>query len=228
MKIFSQYTLIARALPTIIGLLPLYVLQYVYLGDLIHFNSLMLRILGDISLSSVIFYTFNQYFIRIPSKVFEDILFKKQLYFPTTNLLMYSDNEYSDELKNAVRKSVYQNFDIKMPGKNYEKKDEISARKRVRDVIRLMIGKVKDGYLVLQHNIEYGFVRNMWGASITGIFGSLLLMGASTQGSILAIAGKTLLCIYITYLLIAPKIVRYFGQAYAKKLIEEYYEIISK
>ena len=161
MKIFSLYNLIARIFPTIIGLVPFFIFQYFFLNNIWSIDSLIASAVGNIGLSTILLYTFNQYFIRIPSKIFEDLLFSNQLYFPTTNFLMYSNKEYSNEFKNKIRQSVNADFSIKLPTADEEKKDEKVARKRIKDAIRVIIGKVEDGYLVLQHNIEYGFVRNL-------------------------------------------------------------------
>ncbi|HTA77045.1 MAG TPA: hypothetical protein VK791_07805 [bacterium] len=222
MKIFSKYGIVARIFPTIIGLIPLFIFQYFYLRNLLNVNSVWAATIGNASFSTILIYTFNQYFVRIPSKIFEDWLFKKKLYFPTTNFLMYSDGEYSDELKNNIRQKIRDEFSLKLPNKSEEKRDEKSARKRINEANRLMIGKVQDGYLVLQHNIEYGFVRNLWGASLVGSIGALLLISVSAHEGFLRIVGAILAIAYCVYLAFGFLVIKYFGRAYACKLIEEY------
>lgn len=225
MKIFSQYNIIARIFPTIIGLIPLFIFQYFFLNNILSIDSVIASVVGNISLSTILLYTFNQYFVRIPSKIFEDLLFGEQLYFPTTNFLMYSDDEYSNEFKDRIRQSVNSDFSIQLPDANDEKNDEKGARKRIKDAVRVIIGKVKDGYLVLQHNIEYGFVRNLWGASLVGVLGSILLIYVSIPTSPLYELGKVLATIFGIYLVFGFLIIKYLGRAYARKLIEEYYKI---
>lgn len=222
MKIFSQYSIIARIFPTIIGLIPLFVFQYFYLNNILSIDSLIAAAIGNIGLSTILIYAFNQYFVRIPSKIFEDWLFGKQLYFPTTNFLLYSDDEYSDDFKNKIRTRIQSDFSLQLPDKEAESKDEIDARKRIKDAVRLMIGKVQDGYLVFQHNIEYGFVRNLWGASLTGMLGSLLLVVASNYSNFLYTVGIIFTVAFVAYLIFGFLILKYFGRAYARKLIEEY------
>ncbi len=222
MKIFSTYNLIARIFPTIIGLIPWFVFQYFYLNNIWNIDSLIASAVGNVGLSTILLYTFNQYFVRIPSKIFEDFLFKKQLYFPTTSFLMYSDDEYSSEFKDQIRQAVKRDLSIQLPTADDEHKNEKDARKRIKDSIRVIIGKVKDGYLVLQHNIEYGFVRNLWGASLSGIFGSLLLIFLSEPLSLLRTVGVICLIGYGLYLCFGFVVIKYFGRAYARKLIEEY------
>ena len=227
MNIISHYgySVIARIFPTIIGLIPFFIFQYVFLGNFIHIDSILVSVTGNISLSTILVYAFNQYFVRLPSKIFEDYLFKKQLHFPTTNFLMFSDKEYTTDLKNAVRKSVLQDFSIVMPDKTMEKRNENEARKRIKEAVRLIIGKVKDGYLVLQHNIEYGFVRNLWGASLVGMLGSLMLIRFAYPDSVLEKIGEYLFSLYLLYTVFGFMVIKYFGRAYARKLIEEYCKV---
>lgn len=225
MKIFSQYNVIARIFPTIIGLIPFFIFQYFFLNNILSIDSVIASVVGNIGLSTILLYAFNQYFVRIPSKMFEDWLFGKQLYFPTTSFLLYSDDEYSDDFKDKIRQSINSDFSIQLPNKEEEKKDEKAARKRIKEVIRLIIGKVQDGYLVLQHNIEYGFVRNLWGASLVGLLGSALLICFAAPTDPLGAIGKVLVAAYGLYALFGFLFMKYFGKAYARKLIEEYYKM---
>lgn len=224
-KIFSQYYITARLFPTIIGLVPVFIFQYVFLDNILDIKSFISPVLIDISLSSVILYTFNQYFVRIPSKIFENLIFKNQLYFPATNFLMYSNREYSSNFKDEIRKSVKKDFSIELPNKYFENKHEIDARKRIKEIVNLIINKVRDGHLVLQHCAEYGFVRNLWGSSITGIIGSILIICYSNNGNLINHIGVALLILYSLYFLIGFFIIRYFSYLYAKRLIGEYYKI---
>lgn len=225
MKIFSKYNMIARIFPTIIGLIPLFIFQYFFLNNIFSIDSIIASMAGNIGLSTILLYAFNQYFVRIPSKIFEDFLFGKQLYFPTTSFLLYSDDEYSNDFKDKIRQSINSDFSIQLPTRREEMKDEKAARKRIKEAVRVIIGKVKDGYLVLQHNIEYGFVRNLWGASLVGVLGSLLLIYISLPTNPLNKIGVFFSIAYGFYVLIGFVIIKYFGRAYARKLIEEYYKI---
>jgi len=225
MRIFSKYNIIARIFPTIIGLIPFFIFQYFFFGNILSVDLMITSVIGNVGFSTILLYTFNQYFVRIPSKFFEDILFKKQLYFPTTTFLLYSNDEYSEDFKNKIRTSITADFDIQLPDKAAEAMDEMKARKRIKEVIRVIIGKVKDGYLVLQHNIEYGFARNLWGASLVGLLGALLLVYVTKPLSSLNNIGLIFSAVYSVYLLFGFVVIRYFSRAYARKLIEEYYKI---
>lgn len=180
---------------------------------------------GNLSLSTILLYAFNQYVVRIPSKLFEEWLFGNQMYFPTTNFLMYANEEYTSVFKNKVRDAVKKDFSIQLPNKSEESKDPAEARRRIKEVTRLIIGKVQDGYLVLQHNIEYGFVRNFWGASLVGAVGSAFLLLLAGPNSLIKLIAAILLFGYVFYCAFGFLIIKYFGCAYARKLIEEYYKM---
>ncbi len=225
MKVFSKYSLIARVFPTVLGLVPLFVFQYVFLKNSASVTLLIVSAVGNLSLSTILLYAFNQYIIRIPSKLFEEWLFSNQLHFPTTNFLMYSDHEYTEIFKDRIRDAINKDFSIQLSGKSEERKDPLAARKRIKEVTRLIIGKVQDGYLVLQHNTEYGFVRNLWGASLVGIAGSSLILLLTGPESLLRLVAVILFFGYLLYLAFGFLVIKYFGCAYARKLIEEYYKM---
>ena len=56
-------------------------------------------------------------------------------------------------------------FDITLLPEDQEKEKEEEARKKIVEAMSLIRAKVKDGRLLLQHNIEYGFVRNLIGGN---------------------------------------------------------------
>jgi ABC-type Mn2+/Zn2+ transport system permease subunit len=89
-----------------------------------------------------------------------------------------------------------------------------------------MINKVKGGYLLLKHNYEYGFSRNLWSSSIFGLVGSLILLYisiANNNESMMTISISFGL-VYLLYISFGFLLIKYVGKLYARKLIEEYYE----
>ena len=93
------------------------------------------------------------------------------------------------------------------------------------DCVSLIRGKVKDGRLLLQHNIEYGFVRNLIGGSAVAVF--LAIFNLIVFGYFLELLLPFYISLFlaITYLLIVMvgrKIIQSYGLRYAKILIQEY------
>ena len=128
--------------------------------------------------------------------------------------------------KDNLRHQIKKDFNLELSSKKHELEDELLARRNIKDAVKLIIKKVKDGHLLLKHNYEYGFTRNLWSASIIGLIGSIILLVISLSdmnGTLLSLA-ITLGIFYLLYLIFGHFVIKYVGKLYAKKLIEEYYE----
>ena len=221
MKIFmNKYTFHARFLPTVLGIIP-----FIFIFGLLPISSTVLKVLSTGALSIALTYFVMNFAVRLPAKMFEEWLFSNGLKMPTTQLLMYSNDEYQDKFKDEIRNKIFQDFNIKIPSKKSEIEDEKLSRRCIKDVIKLIIGKVKDGHLLLKHNYEYGFFRNLWASSLLGLVGSLILIFISIVNNlnILMWSSIGLFVAYCLYMLFGHLIIKYTGKLYAKKLIEEYF-----
>jgi hypothetical protein len=220
---FSKYSLQARLFPSTLGLLPFFIFQYYYLDSFFP-DLINLKIIGNIPLSLVILYFISEFVVRYLGKLYEDWLFDNKLNFPTTNFVLFKNREYSRKFKHKIRDKIAEDFDFVLPDEGEEVNDEMEARKRIKEAIGLIIGKVKDGHLVLKHSIAYGFTRNLWGASIVGLIFSFLLFVFSSKdiNSIFFLINIALLLFYLLYIILGQIIIKYFGKNYARKLIEEY------
>lgn len=222
MKIlFDKYTLRARVFPAVLGVIPFaLVLKFTPI------EPVLLKILTAGIFSSALVYVSTQFIIRIPAKMFEDWLFSNGLYMPTTNFLLYKDFEYQDQFKDNIRSQIQRDFGITLSSKEEETIDEVTARRKIKDATKLMINKVKGGYLLLKHNYEYGFSRNLWSSSIFGLIGSLLLtyLSIASNDKTMMITSIVLGSLYLLYVFFGFLLIKYVGKLYARKLIEEYYE----
>ncbi|MEX2410597.1 MAG: hypothetical protein WD607_04370 [Candidatus Paceibacterota bacterium] len=221
--LFSKYFREARLYPTILGLIPLYLLQYYYLQSFLSLEPFLVNIVGNVSFSVVILYFVGEFFVRYPGKLFEDKVFEKKMKFPTTNFILFGNEEYSKDFKEKIRQKIKKDFSLDLPNEKEEIKDEKEARLKIREAVGLIIKTVKDGHLVLKHNISYGFFRNLWSASILGLFFSIVLLCFSIGLSVgMFWFSVFLIIIYAGYLMLGKGVVVYFGENYARKLIEEY------
>ena len=222
MKILTdKYTLRARVFPAVLGVIPFaLVLKFVPI------EPVLLKVVTAGIFSSALVYLSTQFIIRIPAKMFEDWLFSNGLYMPTTNFLMYKNFEYQDQFKDNMRSQILRDFGITLSSKEEEVVDEITARRKIKDVTKLMINKVKGGYLLLKHNYEYGFSRNLWSSSIFGLIGSLILLYLSILNNERTMVVTSIVFggLYLLYVLFGFLLIKYVGKLYARKLIEEYYE----
>ena len=211
----------ARIFPAVLGVIP-----FALILKLVPIEPILLKVVTVGIFSTALVYVGTQFIIRIPAKMFEDWLFSNGLNMPTTNLLLYKDLEYQDEFKDNVRSQIKRDFNITLSSKKEEVLDEVSARRKIKDATRLMINKVKGGYLLLKHNYEYGFSRNLWSSSIFGLIGSIPLsyISMTERHKTLAVLSVVLFSLYALYLVFGYLLIKYTGKLYAKKLIEEYYE----
>lgn len=222
-QIFSKYSLEARIYPTIIGMIPFYLLQYIYFSNFIFSELFSAKIITNISSSLVALYFVSEFFVRFPSKLFEDKLFNKKIGFPTTEFLLFSNHEYTKSFKEKIRTKIKKDFSIILFEEKEELENEEEARMRIKEAIGLIIGLVRGGYMVLKHNISYGFFRNLWGASLIGAISSVVLFFLSLKNSYwVPVVAFLLFIFYILYLTFGKYIIKYFGANYARKLIEEY------
>lgn len=225
--LFSKYSLEARVFPTVLGLIPLFILQYLYIAGLLPIELLAVLIIGNITLSLIVLYALSEFVVRLISKVLEEKIFDARKNMPTTRMLLFGDSEYSREFKEKIRAKVNSDFGLTLPNEHEELHDEKGSRIRIKEAVGLIIKRVGSGSLVLQHNIAYGFARNFYGASLVGVVFSVPLailsyMNSDTAVTILAVV---LLVGYCIYLILGKRVIVFTGNLYARKLIEEYMSI---
>jgi len=224
---FDKYNRTARVYPSIIILIP-FLLFTIYcnidgLKDVFD-DLLKVKIIGNITISIVLLYLLVQINRFFGKFLFEKNLFKDELKMPTTNFLLYSNSQFSREYKTKIRDRIYKDFKIKLPTAQEELDDTDNAKKLIVEAIGLIRQKVKNGRLLLQHNIEYGFVRNLIGGSILGLLMSLVdsFYFYSQANKLLFGLSLGLLFCFAILLSIHKPIIKHLGNQYAKRLFQEY------
>lgn len=123
MKKFNEYTIFARFFPSILTVIPFFILWYFLRQNIIFLNFgkyiMGLTFLGGITISIVFIYVYSQV-IRLISKLFERKYFINRDGFPTTYLMLYSNKVYSDIYKDKYRYKVKKYFDFNLLDKNEE------------------------------------------------------------------------------------------------------------
>lgn len=222
---FSKYTIEARFFPTIVSAIPILFFQYYFFDEEASaFLSFLgkIEIIGDITFSVVILYFVSQ-LNRIISKAFFE---KEEAYMPTTDFLLLKNTEYSKEYKKKIYEKLEKDFDLRPPSQSLQEKNELNARKRISEAMSLARKKVGNGKLLLQHNIEYGFWRNLLGGSILAILFSAIATYLSftiNKGTLL-IFSVVLLLSFLIILIFHQFFIGRAGKMYARVLIQEYME----
>ena len=219
----NKYHLYARIFPIILCSIPALIFQYYLLNqeiaNLLQFLG-SINFMGNITISITILYFISQTNRLIAKTFFE----KKEICMPTTNFLLFCNPEFSEEYKKEIYKKIQDNFNIQLPTKNEQNENELNSRKRIAEAMSLVRKKVESNKLLLQHNIEYGFWRNLIGGTIFAIFFSGLdIYFALTQSNNSILVVSTILLIVCLVLLFFNRnITRKIGELYARILIQEY------
>ncbi len=226
MKI-DKYFRIARIYPAIIILIPFLIFSiYCSLNNLkdIFDNVLRVKIIGTLTTSVVLFYLLIQINRFLGKFLFERYIFQNELEIPTTLFLLFSDGEFSNEYKIHIRNRIHSDFQINMPNEQDEAENIENTKKRIVEAVGLIRQKVKNGRLLLQHNIEYGFARNLIGGSIVGTLMSIFDMYYffRTNNNLIAWVSFGLLFFFLCLLLLHRVIIVHLGNQYARRLFQEY------
>lgn len=224
-----KYSIEARYFPAIISILPIVVFNYFYLspyiaGILNNFNGISLAV-SNVSISAIAMYFVVQLNRFTSKELFEKRIFKDELHMPTTNLMLFSTKFLTDDLKEALHRKIKLDFDLVLLEKNEEARNEKLARRKIVEAMGQVRLKVKNGRLVLQHNIEYGFARNLLGGAILGVVSSIwniIFFDQINHNDIAFKISAVMLTTFTLILLFNKFILEFFGYSYAKVLIHEY------
>jgi hypothetical protein len=224
----TEYYIKARLFPTVISLIPFGVLFYFGLRfKLTGFFEFIdgFKWVGDIGIWVILIYLLSQ-INRFFSKVlFEDRIFKNQQYFPTTTFLLHSDNFFSRREKELIHVKIMNDFNVRLYTETEEAEDEHEARRVAVSAVSRIRNATRDSALLLQHNIEYGFIRNLIGGSIlaltTSSFSIFYFLKFHPNKVAMIISLILAICFFFL-LALAKTIIKKYSKDYAKMLFEQY------
>lgn len=228
MKI-SEYALKARYAPALVTIvLPIMVFNHFFISA--EFAEFVGKVIGaklvsNLTISTICLYFFSEFGRFLGKHVFENCYYKHESQMPTTNFLMQSDSTYSSEYKEQFGERVYKEFGFKLPSVEDQLSDEAAARTRIVEVMGLIRKKLGNNKFLLQHNIEYGAMRNAIGGSIFGVCFCLVNIGFFwfVYNNKLAVYISAVLFVpYIFLILLSKVIINFYGLNYTKVLFREY------
>jgi len=228
-KLFDKYSMKARVLPaTFTILIPLIIFNHFFTSPAL--TNLLgafkaSEAISNISISLVLMFYLSQIARIIGKNLFERRYFSDELKMPTTEFMLFSNNQYSDDYKQRFASKVKSDFDIETYSENQENTDEQTARKRIVEAMSSVRKSLVKNKFLLQHNIEYGAMRNTIGGSVLGLiicilncvffYYIVLVEFAIYSSSVLGV-------IYIIFILFSKTIINSYGKAYAKILFREF------
>ncbi len=144
---------------------------------------------------------------------------------PTTEFLLHKNKEYSEQFKEKIYQKIKSDFGIQLTSIAEEQKNEISSRHLIAEAVSLIRDRVKNGRLLLNRNIEYGFIRNLIGGSVIAVVVSLisLLIFSFFDKNIVAMLVSSLfIFLYAVPILFSKTLIKKHGDRYARTLFQEY------
>lgn len=226
---FDEYSIKARLLPALVtSVLPAAIFNYFYVSEA--FSKFVGYILGikffsTVSLSLILLFFLSEFGRAIAKGLFEHLYFNDEMSMPTTIFMLYKDNTYSDEYKNLFRKKVKSDFGLTLVDKEQESNNELDAKRKIVECVALVRKKLQGNKFLMQHNIEYGAMRNAIGGAVIG--GTFCIWNAYFFSSIFPNVLATnisyfFLGVYVLLLICSRPIVNLYGRSYGKILFREY------
>lgn len=226
--VVNSYYLKARLFPTALTAIPALFLYNKFVSSLYH-NKLAniyeaLPAITDVMLSSAIVFLLVQINRFISKEVFQKFYFQDEVRMPTTNLLLKSNTELETRIKQKIEGKIRSKFDITLLNETEESADEQRARKLIVSTVSQIRNILRDNEMLLQHNIEYGFFRNLIGGSFLAFIISLIVILVSHFSMDIPSRnlGIVFSCIYFIPLLFSKLIIKRYGKYYAKILYEQF------
>lgn len=227
--IFKPYFIYARLIPAIVCSVPFFVLYFFFLEPILgpfFIELIKLPWVGDISTITAFVLLLVLVGRSISKDIFEKRWFKSdETHMPTTDFLLHADNEYTTDFKGRVHTKIKAEFGIQVLSADEEIATENLARKTIAEAIALVRQKMKGGRLLLQHNIEYGFFRNLIGCAVIAaaisIINVLIFYWIAPNNAAMWLS-VLLLVLYLLPILLSKMLMKAHGKRYARVLIQEY------
>lgn len=226
---FDKYSLTGRIAPAFFSIIiPIIVFNSFYVSE--EFAAfvgeiLAIKVATNITVPIICLFFLSQFGRIIGKNIFEKAFFKDERLMPTTSFLLFSDDNYSEQHKQKIRNKMETDFNSKLPSKEEEAADIENSKTTIVELMALVRKKLKNNQDLLQHNIEYGAMRNLIGGSVLGaiisIFNIVFFSSFVTNELATNISVFTLF-IYVSILLFSKVLISAYGKSYAKILFREY------
>ena len=220
--LFDKYGRTARLFPALLCLPPYLLIDQDVLSKYFPatITSGIFVTLGDVSLSVVLLYLLVQV-----NRMVSKLLFEDRRAFPTTQALMPGGAGLSDQYRSRIALKVNADFRLSLPDTHAVALDREAAEQRCAEIGSQIVNRVAKGRLLYQHNIEYGFVRNLLGGCVLSFAVSCVAACAFrwvVPDHARLIFSLALATAYFIPLLFSRWILGYFSRAYAHILFREY------
>jgi hypothetical protein len=217
----------ARLYPVIVTMaLPFGLLSY-FLTSIIPVEySLTTRIVISLIPTGLLTAAFSYYcknLIRSISKwIFQFQFFKKnESYMPTTELLLWNNDELTDDKKKRIREKIKNKFRVELPTKQSEAKNEQQSRKLIAEIVPQIREVTRDNDILFDYNCYFGSIRNALGGCVVAATLLVVLFFINLKYAVFSILLLVaILGLYLFCFIIAKLLLKHFGYEYARKLYD--------
>lgn len=224
----NNYYFKARLFPTVLTSIPTIILYNKFVANLYHdkLENIYagLPTITDVVFSGAIIFLLVQINRFLSKEIFQKLYFKDEINMPSTDILLKSNNELETSIKQKIEDKIKSKFDIILLTNIEESADEPRARKLIATTVSQIRNILRENTLLLQHNIEYGFFRNLIGGSFLAFVISLIIVLHSFYNGEKATTnlGWILTMVYFIPILFSKIIINRYGKYYAKILYEQF------
>ncbi len=226
---FDQYELKARVLPAILStVLPLFLFNYflVHQGLQQLFAALAeWQVVSGVTSTFIFLYFIIELNRSVSKFIFEKYLFEDDQKLPTTQLLMFSDSNYSEDFKRRIRTKIMTEFQIRVLNEDEEKENPELARKLIVEAVSRIRNSMREDTFIKQSNIRYGYFRNLIGGSVIGsiiAIANVAYLHYNNLAEWAIYVNYALICLYLFLLACSRWLLKAHGYNYAKSLLENY------
>jgi hypothetical protein len=226
---FNTYAWKGRLFPAIISIIiPIIIFNHFFVSE--KFRSLLgdvfyVKIIPNLTISAIILYYSAEVGRFFGKHIFERIYFESESNMPTTRLLLFKDKTFSDDYKKKIHRKIFTDFNIRLPTKSEEDSNADLARTKIVETMSLIRKKLHRNSFLLQHNIEYGAMRNLIGGAVLGVILSIFNIVFFSRYYPIDLAvhiSIATLIVYLLLILFSKIIITFYGNNYAKILYREY------
>lgn len=224
----DKYILQARFAPALITMIPILIF-YVYYFNPIFAPILssvtpLLPVVAGISISSALLFGVMQLNRLLSKLIFQRWLYQDEQNMPTTDYLLPNNPIIDKVSKERYYDLIKTDFNIDMRGSFQQLTSEVDQRKMIVRVVGQIRKKLDGNTMLLQHNIEYGFFRNLCGGAVLAIlfmFANIVISIVATDYS-KTTAFVVLMLIYLIPIVFSRAWLKYLGKNYADVLFNQY------
>lgn len=225
---FDRYMVFARLLPAVLSSMPIYAAVSVLGGSelkAIIAEWSTIKTTGGAAIGSIaLWYALMTANRTISKFLFERKQFVDELDFPTTRMLLHSDTSLTAGYKARLHQKIHDDFGVQIPDANTEATNGIESRRIIAEAVGLVRKTVGSPKMLLQHNIEYGFIRNLAGGAVLALAASLIFLAVSAVFPTTSrfIVFGTCGALSVLVLIVRPWAMKRYGDQYATILFREY------